>query len=57
MVVSCKEKYLKPGQAMAPSPTAMVRQKIEPIGCDQKAAINMKTVWERNPVQLNTFRT
>jgi len=43
-VVADKKKYLKPGQAMAPSPTAIVRQKMEPIGWDQKAAISMKTV-------------
>lgn len=56
-MVADEKKYLKPGQAMAPSPTAIVRQKMEPMGWDQKAAISMKTVWKRNPAQLNTFRT
>lgn len=53
----CDVPYLNPGQAKEPKPTAKVRHKTEAIRLDQKAAISMKTVCDRNPTQLKTFRT
>lgn len=49
--------YLKPPHANAPKPTAMVRQKVVPIGDNQNAAPNMNVVWARKPPQFNNLRT
>lgn len=52
-----KNIYPNPDHAKPPKPTAAVRQIINNVIDEVCAAISRNTVWNKNPPQLNIFRT